>query len=115
MHQRDKDVVPVRMGTQRMAYGLIASVFVALVTAGCGFHLRGAGDVALHDSLSRLRVISQDTRLVNDPLLVAVKNAIAHDPKAIITEEPDAPALILFNERVESQLLSVGSTGRASG
>ncbi len=67
------------------------------------------------ESLWRLRVLVQDSRLANDPLLVAVKNALQTDPKVVITEDLDAPTLALFAEHTDSQVLSIGTTGRVSG
>jgi LPS-assembly lipoprotein len=94
---------------------LLAMCYLSLPLAGCGFHLRGSASASLPESLWRLRVLVQDSKLANDPLLVAVKNALQTDPKIVITEDLDAPTLALFGERTDSQVLSVGSTGRVSG
>lgn len=81
----------------------------------CGFYLRGAEATALPESLSRLRVTVQDSKLANDPLLVMVMNALQSEAKATITNEADAPLLALFGERTETQVLSVTTSGQASG
>src|SRR2546422_2923301 len=86
-----------------------------VLLAGCGFHLRGGSSVALPESLSRLRIVVQDSRLANEPLRAALKSAIQIDPNVIITEALDAPTLFLYGERTDSQVLSVGATGKASG
>lgn len=89
--------------------------YLSLTLMGCGFHLRGAGSTTLPESLSRLRVVVQDSRLANDPLLLTVRNALQSDPKVVITTEADAPLLALFGERTDTQVLSVSASGRASG
>lgn len=63
----------------------------------------------------RLRVAVQGSKLANDPLLVLAKNAIQNDPRAQITTDTAAPELVLFSETSDTQVLSVGSSGRASG
>jgi len=67
------------------------------------------------DAFQRLRVVVQDSKLANDPLLVVVKSALQNDPKVVITDDKDSPALILSGEGSETQVLSVASTGRVSG
>lgn len=87
----------------------------ALATVSCGFHLRGTWTGTLPESLLRLRVAVQGSKLANDPLLVLAKNAIQNDPRAEITTDTAAPELVLFSETSDTQVLSVGSSGRASG
>jgi LPS-assembly lipoprotein len=103
-------------GLVRRTLRMLGFAFLALASVSCGFHLRGAGaGGALPDALLRLRVKVADSKLANDPLRVLMKNAIQNDPRAKLTEEPDAPALVLSGERAESQVLTVGTTGRVTG
>src|SRR5688572_17150219 len=92
-----------------------ALIIVLALLAGCGFHPRGTFTGGLPESLLRLRVVVQGSKLANDPLLALVKNGIQNDPRVEITTDTDAPALVLFNESSDTQVLSVGSSGRASG
>jgi LPS-assembly lipoprotein len=91
---------------------------VGLLSA-CGFHLRGTGQYEMSPALATLRVMVQGNQLQNDPLLVAMKNAIRtqtdvkiEDSK--IEDSPDVPTLLLFGEKVDNQVLSVSSTAKAS-
>lgn len=86
-----------------------------LLLISCGFHLRGTQGASLPEPLWRLRVVTQDSRLANDPLLMVVKGALQTDPKVTLTEDTEVPTLVLFGERSDTQVLSVGSTGRVSG
>jgi len=103
-----------RRSTILLVSYLVSSISYLLLS-GCGFHLRGAGSATLPESLWRLRVVVQDSKLANDPLLVAVKGALQTDPNVVIAEELDVPTLALFGEGTDSQVLSVGSSGRVSG
>ena len=94
---------------------LLLCAFVALANVACGFHLRGTGSVALPESLARLRVVVKDSKLANDPLRVAMTDALRTEAKAVVTSEADAPALELFGEQVSTHVQSVSVTGRASG
>jgi len=49
----------------------------------------------------------------NDPLLVAMKNALRTQTDVQLEDTGDAPLLALFGERSDSQVLSVSSTGKA--
>lgn len=93
----------------------LASLLFSLLLAGCGFHLRGAEGVTISNALPRLRVVVQDTKVLNDPLLIETRSALKIDPNVVLTDDADAPTLILFDERSDTQLLSVSSTGRVSG
>jgi LPS-assembly lipoprotein len=87
----------------------------ALLLSSCGFHLRGSAATALPEPLARLRVSVADSRLVNDALLVAMKNALEAEAGVVVTDAADAPLLTLFGERTDTQVLSVSTSGRASG
>ena len=86
--------------------------FAALATAACGFHLRGAGKVEMPPSLAALQVIVEGNLLENHPLLVAMKNTLRSQTNVQIQETGDAPRLILYGERSDSQVLSVTSIGK---
>lgn len=105
----------MRTIVQRHVGRILLALFLALANVACGFHLRGVESIALPESLARLRVTVQDSKLANDPLLVAMKSALQADPKVVITDAADAPQLILSGEATHTDVLSVSTTGRASG
>jgi LPS-assembly lipoprotein len=84
-----------------------------LLQVACGFHLRGTGKVELSQRFSVLRVNIEGNLLQNDPLLVAMKNALRSQTDVQIEDGGDAPLLVLYGERSDSQVLSVSSTGKA--
>jgi LPS-assembly lipoprotein len=94
---------------------LTIALALSLLVSACGFHLRGDSGVAFPEALSRLRVVVEDSRLVNDPLLLIVRNMLQADGNVKLTDEPDTPVLTLFGEHVDIQVVSVNLSGRASG
>lgn len=82
--------------------------------SGCGFHLRGQA-TRLPPEFATLRVTLQGTTQANDPLLTAVRNTLQLQSGARIVEDTDVPSLVLSDERVESQVISVQTaTAKAS-
>ena len=75
--------------------------------------MRGTGKVEFPSMLSTLRVMIESSQQQNDPLLVAMKNALRTQTDVQLEDTGDAPLLALFGERSESQVLSVSSTGKA--
>lgn len=104
---------PKSQASSRKRSGLLL-VACSLLLSSCGFHLRGGGTVEFPPALTTLRVVVADSQLANDPLLVAVKNALRTQAGVLIEEDVDVPKLVLAGERVESQVLSVGTTGKVS-
>ncbi|BAU47179.1 lipoprotein [Sulfurifustis variabilis] len=91
-----------------MAPRRIALVLAALAALNaCGFHLRGTGGAALPESLAMLRV-TMPGRGTDDPTLVAVRRAFTA-AGASLTEAAEAPTLVLHDERVETQVISVST------
>ncbi len=88
-------------------------LFACLPLASCGFHLRGTGKVELAPMLSTLRVVVENSQQQNDPLLVAMKNALRTQTDVQIQDSGEAPLLVLYGESSDSQVLSVSSTGKA--
>lgn len=84
----------------------------SLLLSSCGFHLRGTGKVEFPPILSTLRVMLENTQQQNDPLLVAMKNALRTQTDVQIEDTGDAPLLVLYGERSDNQVLSVSSTGK---
>lgn len=85
---------------------------VGLLSA-CGFHLRGTGQYQMSPAFATLRVMVEGNQLQNDPLLVAMKNALRTQTDVKIEDAGDAPLLLLFGEKTDNQVLSVSSTGKA--
>jgi LPS-assembly lipoprotein len=119
------NVIPARTGIQylvprfrgdnshkRLFLMLTSLLLVTLVTVACGFHLRGTGKVEFPPMLSTLRIMVENNQQQNDPLLVAMKNALRTQTNVQIEDSGDAPLLVLFGERSDSQVLSVGSTAK---
>ena len=94
---------------------LMLTIFllIVLATTACGFHLRGTGKVEFPPMLSTLRVMVENNQQQNDPLLVAMKNALRVQTDVQIEDTGDAPLLVLYGERSDSQVLSASSTGKA--
>ena len=89
---------------------LLATCCSLLVS--CGFHLRGTGNVDIPSSLSVLQVRVEGSLLENNPLLVAIKNALRTQTNIQIQESGEVPKLILYGEQSDSQVLSLTSAGK---
>lgn len=89
---------------------LLATCYLLLVS--CGFHLRGTGKVEMPSPLSVLQVRVEGNLLQNNPLLVAMENALRTQTDVQIQESGDAPRLMLYGEQSDSRVLSVTSTGK---
>ncbi|HSW52607.1 MAG TPA: LPS assembly lipoprotein LptE [Sulfuricaulis sp.] len=62
--------------------------------------------------LSVMQVRVEGNLLENNPLLVAMKNALRTQTDIQIQETGDAPRLVLYGEQSDSQVLSVTSAGK---
>ena len=67
------------------------------------------------ESLLRLRVSMPDSKIVNEPVLLLLKSGLSRDPRMQLTDDPEAPMLVVSGEHTDTQTLSVGSTGRVNG
>jgi LPS-assembly lipoprotein len=115
-------VMSVMAGTQHPVCGrschpprflaLTGFLLIVLALAGCGFHLRGAGKIEFPALLSALRVTVENSQQENDPLLVEMKSAL-NQAGVQIEDSSDVPSLVLYGENMGSEVLSVGSTGKA--
>ncbi|MEK7206305.1 MAG: LPS assembly lipoprotein LptE [Pseudomonadota bacterium] len=99
----------------RTSFLLLAlfALHVSLLLSACGFHLRGAGKAELPATLSTLRVAVEGSQAANDPLLAAMKTALRTQAGVTLVDSVEAPLLLLFGEHSDSQVLSVGTTGKA--
>ena len=102
----------VRARTSFLLLALFA-LHVSLLLSACGFHLRGAGKAELPATLSTLRVAVEGSQAANDPLLAAMKTALRTQAGVTLVDSVEAPLLLLFGEHSDSQVLSVGTTGKA--
>lgn len=93
-------------------------VYLLLLAVGllsaCGFHLRGTGQYQISPAFTTLRVMVEGNQQQNDPLLVAMKNALRSQTDVKVEDTPAAPLLLLFSEKIDNQVLSVSSTGMAA-
>lgn len=104
-----------RRGGARLAAAARTSVLaLAIIAAGCGFHLRGVGGSAvLPPSVSTLRVVKTGGG-ANDPIIVAVRDALTA-AGAKLVDAASAPTLTLLDERTDSQVAAVRTTtGKAA-
>jgi len=102
--------------TRSRAYFLLFAFLTfhfSLGLSACGFHLRGAGKAELPAALSTLRVAIEGNQAANDPLLAAMKTALRTQAGVTVVDSVEAPLLLLSGERSDSQVLSVGTTGKA--
>jgi LPS-assembly lipoprotein len=102
--------------TRSRAYFLLFAFLTfhfSLGLSACGFHLRGAGKAELPEALSTLRVAIEGGQAANDPLLAAMKTALRTQAGVTVVDSVEAPLLLLSGERSDSQVLSVGTTGKA--
>lgn len=88
-------------------YRFAAIITVVALLSACGFHLRGTGGAALPEPLATLRV-TMPGRGPDDPTVVAVRRALV-DAGARLTDAADARTLVLYDERVETQVMSVST------
>ena len=86
---------------------------ISLALSACGFHLRGAGQAELPAVLSTLRVAIEGSKVANDPLLAAMKTALRTQAGVTVVDSAEAPLLLLAGEQSTSQVLSIGTTGKA--
>jgi LPS-assembly lipoprotein len=89
-------------------------LFAAVATAACGFHLRGSDTYGLSPELATLRVAVEGSQLQNDPLLVAMKDALLTQTDIQVVDTGKVPLLQLFGEHFDKQVLSVDSTGKVA-
>jgi len=102
--------------TRSRAYFLLFAFLTfhfSLGLSACGFHLRGAGKAELPAALSTLRVAIEGSQAANDPLLAAMKTALRTQAGVTVVDSVEAPLLLLSGEHSDSQVLSVGTTGKA--
>ncbi len=84
-----------------------------MLLVSCGFQLRGLGTATLPPSLATLRVVVQSSQEANDPLRLAMEDALRVQAGATITQAGDAPTLALTRENIDSQVLTVDASGKA--
>lgn len=88
-------------------------LLAAGLLSACGYHLRGTGQYQISPAFDTLRIMVEGNQQQNDPLLVAMKNALRAQTDVKIEDTAEAPLLLLFGEKIENQVLSVSSTGKA--
>lgn len=94
-------------------FGLLLAA-CSLLLLSCGFQLRGHTKAQLPPELQVLRVTVAGSQAAYDPLLLAMQNALRTQAGATVQDGGEVPLLTLSGERFDSQVLSVGSTGRVS-
>lgn len=93
---------------------LIPLILVGFVVTGCGFHLRGLGTYPMPASLSTMRVTVAGSQAANDPLRLAVEDALRVQAGVSITQAADVPTLVITGERVDGQVLTVDASGKVA-
>lgn len=97
----------------RLWHGLLFAAGV-LPLASCGFHLRGTQAAAWPASIPQVRVVVADSRAAYDPLKLEMQSALRSQARVSVAEAGELPQLVLHGERMDQQVLSVGTTGRVS-
>ncbi len=101
-----------RRNTILLVSYLVSSISYLLLS-GCGFQLRGAGNYQVPEALSTMRVTVAGSQAANDPLRLAVEDALRLQAGVTVVQAADVPTLVITGERVESQVLTVDASGRA--
>jgi len=94
---------------------LLLPGLAAVLIAGCGFQLRGQGTVKLPESLATIRVMVAGSQVANDPLRLAMEDMLRIYAGATVAQASDTPTLVLTGENINSQVLTVDASGKASG
>ncbi len=92
---------------------LVAVWLMALLLAGCGFHLRRAREFTLPASLAVLRVSMPTSGLKYPGLVLVVRRALEDRGVRIINHGP-APAVVLGGEMMTPVVVTLNSNGGAS-
>lgn len=98
----------------RIVRRFIPLIVAGFLLAGCGFQLRGAGNYQLPASLSTMRVMVAGSQAANDPLRLAMEDALRVQAGVAIVQTADATTLIITHESVGSQTLSVDASGKVA-
>lgn len=93
---------------------LLIALAISAVLAGCGFQLRGLGTYQMPASLSTMRVTVAGSQAANDPLRLAMEDALRVQAGVSIVQTADAPTLVITHENVDSQTLSVDASGKVA-
>ena len=91
-------------------------VFTLIFLNGCGFHLRGKGATQLPVELQTMSLRFTDGNLVNEPILVKLRDALKHQAKIKLVplSQGEYPQLILSQESTASSTLRVSTNARVS-
>lgn len=81
--------------------------------SACGFQLRGAGSASLPPELSVMRVTTPGGPAY-PPLMVEMRTALQSQAGVQLVDTPGVPTLTLLEESIESLVLAIDSTGKAS-
>lgn len=91
--------------------GLLLVLFLALVSAGCGFHLRGAVDVTLPPEMQHtaLQGAAPESRLGD-----MVRSGLEQLGAGLAETTDAATAVLSLGERLQRRVVSVDNAGRAN-
>lgn len=98
----------------RIVRRYIPLILAGFVLAGCGFQLRGLGNYQMPASLSTMRVTVVGSQAANDPLRLAMEDALRVQAGVSIVQTADATTLVITHENVDSQTLSVDASGKVA-
>ena len=103
---------PARLRASLLFLSLF-TIHFSLLSAGCGFHLRGAVPEEIPPVLREMRVVVPGSQLAYDPLKLEVQDVLRNQPGITLVEKGEVPTLVLMRERFDRQVLTVSSAGKA--
>lgn len=104
---------PKPQASSRKRLGLLL-VACSFLLSSCGFQLRGLGNYQMPASFSTMRVTVAGSQAANDPLRLAVEDALRVQARVSIVQAADAPTLVITHETVDHQVVSVDSSGKVA-
>jgi LPS-assembly lipoprotein len=98
----------------RIVRRYIPLILIGFMLAGCGFQLRGLGNYQMPASLSTMRVTVAGSQAANDPLRLAMEDALRVQAGVAIVQTADASTLVITHENTDVQTLSVDASGKVA-
>jgi LPS-assembly lipoprotein len=88
-------------------------ILLLTMLSACGFQLRGVASATLPAELKVMRVTA-GSGLIYPPFVVDIRSVLQSQAGVQLVDAPGVPTLTLLEERADSQILSIDSTGKVS-